>query len=316
MGMGPILTMCGVVLLLGCLDVAALAAEGVAGGQSPGAPCEGPYKDGAPKAEELATVLREHKVWVEKVTRKQLQKSQELRENIWAIWEGVQTRWFQRGSWLAAEREVNDIGRANLCRAALSKADLQSAILTRANFRNASLPWADLQNANLAGANVQNAGLLEANLQGASLQGTDLRGASLAIANLQSADLRGANLQGALLIGTDLRNADLAEANLQGTYLGSAKLTGVIYEPKPESLPQIFSLLNSRLEDMVFHTSPAALLTLRETFKKAGMRAQERQLTYAVKYTERLQAWDPSIKQTWRHPNPLAKFFNRHSRVM
>jgi hypothetical protein len=40
---------------------------------------------------------------------------------------------------------------------------------------------------------------------------------------------------------------------------------------------------------------PAALLALREAFKKAGMRTQERQLTYAVKHTERLQAWDPSI---------------------
>jgi hypothetical protein len=28
------------------------------------------------------------------------------------------------------------------------------------------------------------------------------------------------------------------------------------------------------------------------------MRTQERQLTYAVKHTERLQAWDPSIKHT------------------
>jgi hypothetical protein len=44
---------------------------------------------------------------------------------------------------------------------------------------------------------------------------------------------------------------------------------------------------------------PAALLALREAFKKAGMRTQERQLTYAVKHTERLQAWDPSIKHTW-----------------
>jgi hypothetical protein len=32
------------------------------------------------------------------------------------------------------------------------------------------------------------------------------------------------------------------------------------------------------------------------------MRTQERQLTYAVKHTERLQAWDPSIKYIWRRP--------------
>jgi hypothetical protein len=40
------------------------------------------------------------------------------------------------------------------------------------------------------------------------------------------------------------------------------------------------------------------LIALREAFKNGGMRTQERQLTYAVERTKRLQAWDPS----WYNP--------------
>jgi hypothetical protein len=165
----------------------------------------------------------------------------------------------------------------------------------------------NLQKAHLAGANFQNANLVrEGNFQSAGLREANLQGAWLVYANLQSADLREANLQGAYLFGANLESADLAGAKLQGAYLNGAKLTRVIFEPTLESLPQISVLLDNRLEDMVFHTSPAALLALREAFKKAGMRTQERQLTYAVKHTERLQAWDPSIKHTWRSPrNPF-----------
>jgi hypothetical protein len=52
------------------------------------------------------------------------------------------------------------------------------------------------------------------------------------------------------------------------------------------------------LDTLVFRTSPAGLFALREAFKKGGMRTQERQLTYAIERTKRLQAWDPS----WRNP--------------
>jgi hypothetical protein len=39
---------------------------------------------------------------------------------------------------------------------------------------------------------------------------------------------------------------------------------------------------------------PAALIALREAFKKAGMRTQERQITYAIEHTRQLKAWNPS----------------------
>ena len=50
----------------------------------------------------------------------------------------------------------------------------------------------------------------------------------------------------------------------------------------------------THLEALVFHNSPAALIALREAFKKGGMRTQERQLTYAIEHSKRLQAWNPS----------------------
>jgi hypothetical protein len=64
---------------------------------------------------------------------------------------------------------------------------------------------------------------------------------------------------------------------------------------------------------MIFSRSPAALIALREAFKKAGLRTQERQLTYAIEFTRRRKAWDAS----WPIPGgadtrpPLARFWGR-----
>jgi hypothetical protein len=109
-------------------------------------------------------------------------------------------------------------------------------------------------------------------------------------ANLCQADLHGANLQEVILQDPKLQGADLTGVNLQGA----------IYEPNPEELPALWTLTDPRnnLDKLVFHRSPAGLIALREGLKKAGMRTQERQLTYAIEYTKRLQAWNPS----WHDP--------------
>ena len=79
------------------------------------------------------------------------------------------------------------------------------------------------------------------------------------------------------------------------------RLQEAVYEPKLGKLPDFWTLTHPRnhLETLVFHYSPAALMALREAFKEGGMRTQERQLTYAIEHTKRLQAWDPS----WHDPN-------------
>jgi Pentapeptide repeats (8 copies) len=106
-----------------------------------------------------------------------------------------------------------------------------------------------------------------------------------------------ANLQGANLFNARVQGADLSGANLQGAELRFANLRGALYEPDPDpaKLPAFWTLIYPRnqLDTLVFHRSPAALVALREAFKKGGMRTQERQLTYAIEHTKRLQEWDP-----------------------
>jgi hypothetical protein len=185
-----------------------------------------------------------------------------------------------RAWWLNSGKEPNDTQRANFCQAALRGADLERAFLVEADLERAFLFMANLQEANLWKAKLQGANLVEANLRGA--------------------DLRGANLQRANLFGANLQGADLSEANLLEADLSWANLQGAVYEPHLEKLPNFLSLTHPRnhLEALVFHDSPAALIALREDFKKGGMRTQERQLMYAIEHTRRLQAWDPS----WHNP--------------
>jgi hypothetical protein len=242
--------------------------------------CDSPFKGRTPAPEELVTVLRNHEVWLE------------------------------------SGAKSDDTRRANLCRADLQRANLQGATLDRVNLQEARLDGANLQGATLNGADLQQANLLEADLRQADLSNANLQGTVLGEAKLQEVNLWKANLQGAFLNGANLQQAHLREANLQeanlgganlqegnlwganlpGAFLGGATLTRVIYEPNPESLPRIldFAERPTRLEEMIFVHSPAALMTLREAFKKAGMRAQERQLTYAIEHTRRHQAWNPS----------------------
>ena len=171
--------------------------------------------------------------------------------------------------------------------AQLQKANLQGANLQEATGRHlqGACVGANLQEADLRGANLQEAFLGGANLQEANLGGADLQKADLGGANLQEANLVDANLQKANLVGANLQEADLLGANLQKA----------IYEPKLGTLPNFWTLTDpdNHLETLVFHHSPAALIALREAFKKGGMRTQERQLTYAIEHTKQLQAWHP-----------------------
>jgi hypothetical protein len=100
-----------------------------------------------------------------------------------------------------------------------------------------------------------------------------------------------------------LQGANLSRANLQGADLNKADLQGVVYEPIVEKLPVVWTLTypGNHLDKLVFYNSPAALIALREAFKKGGMRIQEGQLTYAIEHSKQLQAWDPS----WHEPRPV-----------
>jgi uncharacterized protein YjbI with pentapeptide repeats len=302
-------------LLVGCLATAVAVAGELE--------CDGPYKGHTPAPKELATVLRNHWAWRES-DRKQ---DDERRANLCqahlseANLQGalLDEANLQEAGLSGANLQGALLDRANLQgallflanfqEAGLFRANLQRAFLLGANFQKARLFHANLQGADLSGANLQEAGLSEANLQGArlseanlqaDLSGVNLQEASLSEANLQGALLDRANLQDADLSGANLQGARLSEANLQGARLFRTKLQGVVYEPKPDKLPNFWTLTEpeNKLETLVFYHSPAALMALRKTFKEGGMYTQERQLTYVIERTKRLQAWDPS----WVNP--------------
>ena len=157
--MGLIPKLLSLVLLVGGLDMAvAIAGEPA---------CEGPYKGRKPTPEELATVLRNHRAWLE------------------------------------SDRKSDDERKANLCRADLEgapllHANLEGADLSGANLQGVYLILANLEGAHLFGANLREAVLFGANLRKAVLIAANLREADLRDADLQEAILHGANLQRAV----------------------------------------------------------------------------------------------------------------------
>jgi hypothetical protein len=142
------------------------------------------------------------------------------------------------------------------------------------------------------GTNLQEAILKGANLQGAFLVDTNLQEAILGDANLQGAFLWRANLQEAILWDANLQEAILWDANLQGAFLGGANLQGALYEPKlASSLPDIVALgAANYLETLRFIESPHGLEEIKQAFKNAGMRPQERSITHAIKRSEQENA--------------------------
>jgi hypothetical protein len=132
-------------------------------------------------------------------------------------------------------------------------------------------------------------------LKGATLKGANLQGANLGVANLEGAELGRANLGEAKLVWANLEGAKLVDANLKGVELKGANLQGARYEPNPGALPDIVQLRSARrLETLWFDVkgSPHGLEELKQAFKNAGMRQQEREITYAIKRSEQKNAWE------------------------
>jgi len=165
-----------------------------------------------------------------------------------------------------------------------NRAELSGAKPERANLIGVNLSGADLSGAILSMAYIIGANLSHANLSRAELIWADLSGANLSEAILSGAILKMATLSGADLTLADLSGADLILANLSGAR----------FEPKPGSLPGVTALLYlNGLDSLTFYgTNSYGLMELREIFKKAGMRDQERQVTYALNHTRRVNAWE------------------------
>lgn len=196
-------------------------------------------------------------------------------------------------AWLATD------GKAG-CRADLRGACLDGAKLVKANLRKADLEGATLTGVDLEGANLTGARLTGANLTAAFLKGANLTRADLGGANLTSAWLGHANLTEVRMLGTNLTDARLWLANL----------TGTVFDPMAGKLPDVSSIaLAEGLSAMTFLLTPQALVELREAFKKNGLRQPERDVTFAIRHTDRKRAWgrivDPSSQTS-----PARRFFD------
>lgn len=117
----------------------------------------------------------------------------------------------------------------------------------------------------------------------------DLRGADLSELDLSWADLSWADLTNSKLDRANLSNAILGGAVLSGAEFWSADLTNAMYQPRTN--PNIDSMWDvTGLSTLRWHGHPTALTRLRKAFRDAGMRPQERQVTYAIRRWERLES--------------------------
>lgn len=229
---------------------------------------------------DLDKILQDHKLWLEGDGKKGKMADLGGADLTEADLSKADLRW--------ANFSNANLSRADLLRADLSKAHLFHAVLISAGLGGANLNEAYLNNADLSksilrDADLINAELMEANLSGAYLGGANLKWAFLYGANLSGAVLRQANLNGANLTRADLRNADLRWANL----------TEAMFEPLPGTLPDLSHLFPAKgLSTLTYKNSPHGLVELRETFKKAGLRDQEREVTFALNHTRRINAWE------------------------
>lgn len=189
--------------------------------------------------------------------------------------------------------------RANLCRAILRGKNLDGALLKRANLRNAILVKAVLNNANLAGADLDYVHLEDAELNNTNLSGASLKHAILISAKAQNSDfsnaiLESAILDNAVLLKTRLENASLirakfTEADLRGASLQYSDILESNFEKArlhDANFVGVELQKNSIFKDLAPENFPDGLVSVREKFKSAGDRDEERYLTFLIRSNE------------------------------
>jgi hypothetical protein len=171
------------------------------------------------------------------------------------------------------------------------KADFSAADLHCVDLRGRSLEYADLTGANLARVDLTGADLRAA--EGATDQscGLDQKCAT----DLTEAKLNGAKLQGADLTGARLVGADFTAAFFdKDSDLSRTDLKQAIFQPKePPITENAYTAYNLRL--LTYHDDPKQLTLLRKGFEKDGRDNQERQIVYALQYTNASKKWEQCL---------------------
>jgi uncharacterized protein YjbI with pentapeptide repeats len=219
---------------------------------------------------------------------------------------------FNSDSW--SNRSANQL-RAILTdpkRADLSNMDLSGAHIDDVSLRGAKLDWANIDNgiirnsdfskasmkcATLNGAQIENSSFDDATLEKSSFNNTSIKGTDFSNANLVRASFKESKIFNTVFINSTLSYANLTNASIVHSRLVNSKLKNAkvdfarfddsIWELDSGELPPSYSSARIvSISKLKYQNSPSSLIELRESFKKAGLRKPERDVTYAIRKTE------------------------------
>jgi len=208
-----------------------------------------------------------------------------------------------RDYWNGFDLTDTDLSGARLERLILDKTtfantNLKHATLTRCTFKGADLSAANMEFTSFIHCDLENAVLSKSgsgdngkDLRLVAFTGSNLIGSSLVHADLSGQNFKGIDLSGADLSGARLRHANLRNMRMIGGVLTNADfqgadLTGAVLETDPGKGPNFHDLaLASYLTTLKFQNSPHTLIELRSGFRQAGLKRQEREMTYTIEKT-------------------------------
>lgn len=174
----------------------------------------------------------------------------------------------------------------------LSKADFSKALLNDSSFIGANLSHTVFFDAHLTKARFNRAEATGVKFEKANLQRAVFNGATLVDASFKKATLNRANL-----LNTNLRSAKFIDADLSLALFDGADMTGVIFEPKAGKLAPAASFARARnLDQMTFINSAAGLIELRQEFRNSGLAQEAREITFAIRKTQRQQKWHGDVQ--------------------
>ncbi len=125
-----------------------------------------------------------------------------------------------------------------------------------------------------------------------------LKNAILLRANLSNANLKEATLERAEIRDANLKGATLGLGSLKDTDISGLDLNGMAFNLKPGGIPLIPSFaFVVNLEKLAYVDPPHSLVEIRNGLKQAGMREQERILTYVIKHGQLEKSW--RLATTW-----------------
>lgn len=266
-------------------------------------------RKGAPMTlENLESGLRSHKLWLDGHRNEPLpewKQSDESCQKANAKPEFLMLEWVTLVSEQESSRELTEAEK----RAWVDAKDdekkrawtdatkgFRGACLWATNLSGLDLSGADLTGAMLYKSDLRNVNLEQAQLNDARLYKSDLTGADLPKASLNNAVLDCANLTRADLDGVKLEHAKLIRTLVEGVSLAGANLTDALYEAT--GVPLIRAIYDIKgLPTLHFKDTKVGLELLRNAFKNSDLRDQEREVTYAIRHTDRLNSswWDQAL---------------------